>query len=458
MKRIILLVLAGMIMGTAYSQDAEQGRWAISGGILGAANFNKLKITSGNTDNIEFERKTGWSAGAWVNFPIGDMFSIEPQLMYSRIPYLTSSTTPLLLNDGKISYISVPLMLKFHAGEKIAITAGPQLDFLGSVDDNDNLAVDEDFNSTNFSLFGGLEVFPRGKVTIFGRYVHGLSNLDGRENHTSNMEYKNSNIQVGLKLRLFGGGRKPALQATDVVVAPVIADRDGDGINDQLDKCPDVAGQAKYEGCPVPDSDADGINDELDKCPNQAGTAKYDGCPIPDSDGDGINDEQDKCPNEKGTVEREGCPVSDKDNDGIADDVDSCPDIAGIAANNGCPEVSANVSKSLGMLGQSITFGSTDAKLSTKSQTSLNSLVTLMNENPGLKIKVEGHTDNTGNADAQEELSEARAEAVKTWLVSKGISADRIETEGYGGTQPIADNSTSSGRAKNKRIEIRVDY
>jgi hypothetical protein len=102
------------------------------------------------------------------------------------------------------------------------------------------------------------------------------------------MEFKNSNIQVGMKVKLFG--------------KKIEADSDGDGISDPNDKCPTVVGVSRYDGCPIPDSDNDGINDELDKCPNQAGTAKYDGCPVPDTDNDGINDENDKCPTVAGTA------------------------------------------------------------------------------------------------------------------------------------------------------------
>ena len=79
-----------------------------------------------------------------------------------------------------------------------------------------------------------------------------------------------------------------------------------------------------------------------------------------------------------------------------------------------------------------------------------------MNENPGLTIRVEGHTSNAGDDDANMKLSQDRADAVKAYLVSKGISADRITAEGFGETMPIADNNTASGRAKNTRVEIKM--
>jgi outer membrane protein OmpA-like peptidoglycan-associated protein len=455
MKRAFLFLLSCSMIAGVYAQDVETAeRYSVSGGLLGAVNLTKFNISGDNPTNVDFERKTGWSAGGWVNFPIGQSFSIEPQLMYSSYRYLTNSTTtPLLLTDGKISYISLPVLLKFHAANAVAITLGPQFDFLSSVDDDDNLAVDEDFNKTSVSLSAGLELFPRSRVSVFGRYIHGLSDLNESDNHTT-MEWKNSNIQLGLKLRLFGGSRQEVLQATDVPVA----DTDGDGINDQLDKCPNVAGVAKYDGCPVPDTDGDGINDELDQCPTQAGTAKYNGCPVPDTDGDGINDELDKCPTQAGPADRNGCPVTDRDNDGINDDNDRCPDIAGTTANNGCPDVPANVTKSLGTIAPTVSFGNNNATLTTKSMTSLDRLVTLLNENPTMHIRIEGHTSNVGDAEDLEELSEDRAKAVEAYLISKGIDEDRIDTKGYGGTMPIADNTTAAGRARNQRIEIKLNY
>lgn len=115
-------------------------------------------------------------------------------------------------------------------------------------------------------------------------------------------------------------------------------DRDGDGIVDSLDKCPDEKGSIQYDGCPVPDSDNDGVPDDNDACPTIPGTVKYKGCPIPDSDGDKINDEDDKCPHQAGVARYAGCPVGDRDRDGVNDDDDKCIDVPGSINNAGCPE------------------------------------------------------------------------------------------------------------------------
>ena len=459
MKRVLLFVFSCITLTTIYSQEAVmKERYTVAGGLLGAANFSQFRIPEGNGNTVNYGFRPGFAAGAWLNLPIAKGFSVEPQVMYSSQGYRisnTSATSPLLINDGKIKYLSVPLFLKFHAGDAVAITAGPQMDFIVSVEDKSASAAQEsDFNQATFSVFGGLEIFPRGRVTIFGRYVHGLSSLDERTNQPhSGIVYKNQNIQAGLKFKLFGGKKiESTYKAADVV--PL--DTDGDGITDDVDKCPTQAGLAKYQGCPVPDSDNDGINDEMDKCPNQAGIAKYDGCPIPDSDKDGINDEEDKCPNQAGTAKYQGCPVPDRDNDGVNDELDKCPDTPGTANNNGCPEMPADVSKLFSSSAATVSFTTNSGKLSTSSNASLNQIVKALKDNPELKVKLEGHADNAEkNA---EEVSETRAAAVKAYLVSKGISEDRIEVEGFGSTMPISDNGTATGRTRNRRVEIKVDY
>ncbi len=116
------------------------------------------------------------------------------------------------------------------------------------------------------------------------------------------------------------------------------ADRDGDGIVDSLDKCPDEKGVIEYDGCPIPDSDNDGITDDQDDCPTIPGLAKYHGCKPPDKDGDKINDEEDLCPEQPGVARYGGCLTRDTDGDGINDDDDKCPEVKGVAKYAGCPD------------------------------------------------------------------------------------------------------------------------
>lgn len=236
--------------------------------------------------------------------------------------------------------------------------------------------------------------------------------------------------------------------------APVVLDRDGDGVPDADDKCPDTKGLASLAGCP--DADGDGIADGDDKCPKVAGIAKYQGCPIPDSDGDGVNDEQDKCPNEKGLARYQGCPIPDRDKDGVNDEQDKCPDVAGSPANEGCPEIEKAVIEKLNFSAKNIQYATGSYKLLTSSYKSLDVVADLLKKDPSLLLNIDGHTDNTASADLNKKLSENRANEVKKYLVSKGIDEKRLSATGYGFEKPIADNKTAAGRAQNRRTELNV--
>jgi OOP family OmpA-OmpF porin len=236
------------------------------------------------------------------------------------------------------------------------------------------------------------------------------------------------------------------------------ADTDGDGIIDELDKCPTVKGLAKYDGCPVPDSDKDGINDEEDKCPAVFGLARYQGCPIPDTDKDGINDEEDKCPTVFGVARYQGCPVPDTDGDGVNDEDDKCVTIAGPADNFGCPVISEEIKKKVDIAARNILFVTGSAQLQSKSFKGLNDVVQIMKDNPAMSLSIDGHTDNVGADDRNQVLSENRANAVKKYIVSKGIDESRITATGYGESKPIADNNTAAGRQQNRRSELTLSY
>ena len=263
---------------------------------------------------------------------------------------------------------------------------------------------------------------------------------------------------IGITGRI--GKKKEAKIITPPPPPPPVApkDSDNDGITDDKDKCPTVPGVAKYEGCPVPDTDKDGINDDNDKCPTVPGLAKYQGCPIPDTDKDGINDEEDRCPDKPGVARYQGCPVPDGDGDGINDEEDKCPTVPGVAAQQGCPEISAEVTKTLNYAAQNVYFNTGSTKLLSKSYAPLNEVVKILKDNSSLKLKIDGHTDYVGTDEMNMKLSDGRAASVKAYLVSKGIDESRIESEGFGETTPVADNKTSAGRSKNRRVEMKLYY
>jgi len=229
-------------------------------------------------------------------------------------------------------------------------------------------------------------------------------------------------------------------------------DRDGDGVLDDDDKCPDVKGLASLQGCP--DRDGDGITDADDKCPDVAGLSRYQGCPIPDTDKDGINDEVDKCVTVPGVARYQGCPIPDTDGDGVNDEEDKCINEKGPASNFGCPVISEEIVKRINRAAQNIFFSTGSAKLLTKSHSKLNDVVAILNDNPSYKVAIDGHTDNTGKADRNQILSEERAASVKAYLVGKGIDESRLASTGYGQDKPVEDNKTAAGRAKNRRVEM----
>ena len=237
----------------------------------------------------------------------------------------------------------------------------------------------------------------------------------------------------------------------------VVKDRDNDGVVDSLDTCPDVAGLAKFNGCP--DTDGDGVADKDDKCPNVAGLVRYQGCPIPDRDKDGINDEEDKCPDVAGIAKYQGCPIPDADKDGVNDEEDKCPSVPGVKENNGCPIVKEEVVKKVAASAKAIFFANASAKLLPKSFKSLNSVATILKEDADLKLDIEGHTDNVGKPAKNQLLSEQRAKAVLDYLTKKaGVDAGRLTSAGFGDTRPIASNKTAKGKAQNRRVVLTPKY
>ena len=249
--------------------------------------------------------------------------------------------------------------------------------------------------------------------------------------------------------------RCPGTPAGQVVDAIGCTDSDGDGVVDPQDRCAGTPAGVKVDatGCPL-DTDRDGVPDISDKCPSTpAGTAvdPTTGCPL-DQDHDGVADPIDKCPNTPAGTSVDpatGCPV-DLDRDGVADVADRCPNTpAGTAVDaNGCPA-------SAPVVLEGVTFVTGSAKLTLSSQAPLDRAVTAL-RGRSERFVIEGHTDNVGNRDANIRLSKARADVVRAYFVSKGIPATQMTTVGIGPDQPVASNDTPEGRAKNRRVQLRV--
>jgi OOP family OmpA-OmpF porin len=232
-------------------------------------------------------------------------------------------------------------------------------------------------------------------------------------------------------------------------------DTDGDKIPDNKDNCPEEFGSEIMNGCP--DSDQDGVADADDQCPQEKGLIALGGCP--DRDEDGIADKDDECPQEKGVEENKGCPWPDSDEDGITDNIDSCPDEAGPEENNGCPEIATEIMKTINEIATQVNFMAGSDRIQGRAVIqALEDIKTLLNENPDGNLIIEGHTSSDGGAEDNLILSQKRADAVKAYLINKGINPNRLKTEGYGEERPIDDNNTREGRAINRRVQFKLDF
>ena len=229
-------------------------------------------------------------------------------------------------------------------------------------------------------------------------------------------------------------------------------DTDGDGIPDKDDACPQVKGPKEFNGCP--DTDGDGIPDKDDACPEVAGPKEFNGCP--DTDGDGIPDKDDKCPDVAGPAENGGCPWPDTDGDGVLDKDDLCPEVAGPASNKGCPEPTTDDQKKLNQYAKTILFDTGKATIKFESAEILNQIINVLKKYPNSRFRIEGHTDSTGKKQKNIELSQNRADAVKIYLIQGGIASNRLESQGFGPEKPIASNKNKKGRELNRRVEINL--
>ena len=279
------------------------------------------------------------------------------------------------------------------------------------------------------------------------------------------------------------------------------SDRDGDGIADRLDKCPDQPGLASNGGCPAPpDADGDGVPDSEDACPAIAGLKENRGCPANwDRDGDGVPDMVDRCPEVPGPASNQGCPLPpaavscvappppepkmadlplpvdtappplvvsiaaplpDRDGDGVPDAEDNCPDQPGPKENQGCPKT---VKQLVVIKGDKIDildkvfFASAKAIIEKRSYGLLDQVASVLKSHPELRrIEVQGHTDNGGDAKKNEKLSQSRAEAVVVYLIRGGVGIARMSAKGYGASQAAVPNTTKANREKNRRVEFHV--
>ena len=242
--------------------------------------------------------------------------------------------------------------------------------------------------------------------------------------------------------RSFGNDTLPGAGLTQVQVLVGYAwglgepsDADGDGAIDRVEQCPDTPKGVVVDarGCPL-DSDADGVFDGLDRCPSSPAGAAVDagGCPA-DGDGDGIPDGRDKCPAEPARGSADGCPPR--------------------AVREPAPEPQ-RPSTPRRMTLDGVNFEPGSVRLTSDSITILDNAAASLIEWGEVRVEVAGHTDSTDSAAFNLELSQRRAEAVRAYLVKKGVRAERLTARGYGEAEPVAGNRTAAGRLQNRRVEL----
>lgn len=335
------------------------------------------------------------------------------------------------------------------------------------------LLADNSESGLNFNLGLGGKYYTKSNLAFYfdAGYINGIETTraakkvrDNLWKATVGMEYdfgktKDSDMD-GVSDKKDKCPETPTGVAVDANGCPI--DTDGDEVADYIDDCPTVAGLTSLKGCP--DADKDGIADKDDACPDLAGPVSLKGCP--DTDGDGIADKDDKCANTpKGwKVDASGCPL-DQDKDGVADAEDDCPTVAGPKHNKGCPvkviekikEITADQVIMQKMSVEPVHFVSDKSYLTDYSKGKIDKLIQTLNSDAAYHVNIYGYADSQGTDAYNVNLSKDRIDSVVKYLVSKGISADRIiQQKAFGEAKPIASNDTPEGRLQNRRVEFEI--
>jgi large repetitive protein len=388
-----------------------------------------------------------------VAFPTGDPESLSgsgatvfsPQLtadyVLDRFRFAALGGVRLRSSDARFEYATVGHEITYGGSAEVAFGAQRQFaasaELIGDIETNGAVGPAEALLALRYS-----------------RDIVGLM-LGGGAGLTDGIGAPDYRVLAGASFRLL---RSP--------------DADGDGVVDRGDRCPnDPEDRDDFEdtdGCPEPDNDGDGVRDSADRCPALAedhdGFEDADGCPDSDNDRDGIADAKDRCVAQPedgdGFEDTDGCPEQDNDGDGIADVSDKCP-LQPEAANgfedqDGCPDEAPRYifRTNERIVFNNIEFKTGSAELLPVSQPVLDEVVASLKVQSSVRVRIEGHTDERGNDDANLMLSQRRALTVMNYLITAGIDSRRLEYAGFGETRPVDDNKTDAGRAKNRRVEF----
>jgi len=425
-------------------------------------NFNKGELGYfSDLDSINYSN--GKFHGSFYGSHTNGTIFLKYKLNNGYIFKENSRIQPFLLLGMGISWLSGDRIydIDFNKGRQYKLTDLSAKDFTITTGMGVNVRLNKRFNAYLQTAF----IY----TDHDGRDGYAIANNDGYLLHQFGITYNfgkaiqmsagapNAEAKVDCKCELFDRDSDGIIDRFDLcpdtpgtLQARGCPDKDWDGIPDKLDKCPDIFGSARFEGCP--DTDGDGIPDNEDSCVNVPGQKQYNGCS--DIDGDGIPDYKDDCVTIKGLKQFNGCP--DSDGDSIPDSKDKCPREPGPKWNQGCPEIKESVKKIFEQALSGIQFQTAKSIILAKSFPILDNVVKVCKENPTYYLIINGHTDNQGDDDKNMKLSDDRANSVRLYLIKKGVSMGRLESHGYGETQPIDTNDTPEGRSKNRRVEFKV--
>jgi len=451
-KRILFTLILGAQALILQAQTAVNP-WQITLGANAIEFYERggIQYQTGN-DGIQFDNKINYSkylSYLEVSRHIGRGISFYFQGSLNQVDRITSnpSENPDLYFsiDGGFSLSSTSFLDTGNLNPTLILGAG-----YTNINDYNHMTTNLGLGLTYmFDQSFGLTL--KAKRKIFSREIS-----DAIGNKDDNGDYVNQFL-FGFSYA-FGNGDTDRDGVKDDVDACVntpglpelngCPDDDGDGVRNSEDDCPDVSGLAALAGCP--DLDGDTVADKYDSCPETPGIPTLDGCP--DSDEDGVADNDDNCPEEFGPIENNGCPWSDLDGDGVFDKDDNCPDVPGTATNAGCPEYPIE-----GLEELSVKFESDSFEIDATFEQQLAEALRIIEANSTAKIIIEGHADSTGNDQINLPLSELRASQVLDYLIRAGINPDRLSIVGYGSSQPLGDNSTTGGRAQNRRVDFAVE-
>lgn len=502
MKKLCNLI--ALICCLAALSHAQNYRVAIVAGPHQSKVLEENDLPGWSTMKNSYTPRTGIHFGFIGNLSLNAKSSLffQPGIMYFNkgrkfaARYDTTVSTILSINRIEhTNYLELPLNLvyKFRLSStaKFIIGAGPYVSFFYTgkiktetvskygdytVEENKDPGVGDAPGKYAVMDYGvnGLAGFEFGRVFLTANYSQGLKDAYTPDGYTGSYNHQVMGITLGVYVDKMAKAQK------------AVADKDNDGVFDKEDKCPDQAGIAKFNGCP--DTDNDGLQDSEDKCPGEAGLLSNAGCPPPDKDKDGVLDKDDKCPDVAGVKENKGCPAEPKDGDkdGVTDNDDKCPDQAGFARYNGCPvpdsdgdglndevdkcpnakgaigkngcpeEVKKEIVQKVNLAARRISFAQGKASLLPASHKVLNEVATILKQNPKVIVSIEGHTSGDADYEANMKLSQARADKVRAYLISKGILASRLTATGFGPSKPLTKGVTEAEKAKNRRVELKL--